>query len=319
MSIRVTHTGLISMFFGIINIIIGFGFSLILTRNLSVTEFGTWGLITGIVAYATIVEPIISFWSTREIARNQKSGKTAVSSSVLVSAIGLIIYSVSILSINELHIEQNIVLLGCLLIPTIILKKILDSIALGWKPQGVAYGQIIFGVSQITIAFILIFILNFGVMGVILTVAIAHSITIIFHIVYNKEKLQSSIQKNFLIKWIKLSWVSLYPISGSIILSLDIVIFSIITQSVIGIAFWTVSLVIVQIISNSGLISRATYPKLLQEKNSEFLQDNLRHLVYFAILFSAILIDVLPAAFNSSTCSVSRNRRRSLSRSCCRK
>jgi hypothetical protein len=290
LSIRVTRVGLISLVFGMINVIIGFGFSLILIRNLSVIEFGTWGLIVGIIAYATIIEPIITFWSTREIARNVESGRTAVLSSFLISTIAMAIYFISAFTISELHFEQNIILLGSVLVPVIILKKVLDSICLGWKPQGVSYGQIIFGIVQIIMAFILIYVLEKGVSGVILTVITAHSVNIIFFIIYNKERLQNSIQKRFLIKWIKLSWIPIYPVAGSIILSLDIVIFSIITKSVIGVAFWTVSLMLVQIISNAGLISRATYPKLLQGNNNKFLQDNLRHLIYFAILFSAIVI-----------------------------
>jgi len=67
-------------------------------------------------------------------------------------------------------------------------------------------------------------------------------------------------------------------------------IYSVITESVLGLAFWTASLVIVTFIVSSGLISRGVYPKLLQEDKQDYLSDSIRLLFYFSILFTALVI-----------------------------
>ncbi len=289
--IRVTFSGLVSLVLGIINIPLGFGFMLIVTRTLEPTEYGTWGLISGIIVYATILEQIISYWGIREIARNQDSGKTAIFSGLLFSMAGIGIYLISAYVVGtKTDADQNVILMASILIPLIFVNRILTSITLGWKPQGASYGQIIFGLSQIPCGFALIYFLKLGTVGVIYAVGIAYGLSIIFLLIYNKEKIYGSIKKEYLKKWINYSWLSIYPAIGGMIFFLDVAIYSIITESVIGLAYWTASLVITTIIASSGLISRAVYSKLLQCNNSEFISDSLRHLFYFSILFTVLII-----------------------------
>ena len=69
MTIRVLYSGLFFFVVGIITILTGLVFMLIITRTLSQQEFGTWTLIMGLIVYVTIIEPIGSYWVTREIAR----------------------------------------------------------------------------------------------------------------------------------------------------------------------------------------------------------------------------------------------------------
>ena len=49
--IRVSYSGFISFLIGIISTIVGVAFVLVLTRSLSTIEYGTWGLILGLIAY----------------------------------------------------------------------------------------------------------------------------------------------------------------------------------------------------------------------------------------------------------------------------
>ena len=145
-----------------------------------------------------------------------------------------------------------------------IVNKILSSVTLGWKPQGVSYGQLVFGITQIILAVLFVMILKMSIVGVIYAVSISTFVSIIYLISYNKSKLNGSIKKELIKKWMKFSWVSLYPNIGQTIINLDIMVFSVITGSIIGISYWTATMIIVSISSSSQLISRATYSKLLQ-------------------------------------------------------
>jgi hypothetical protein len=59
-NIRVTYSGLYAFFVSIIGIVTGLIFILIITRNLSPEEFGTWSLIGSIIGYVMISESIIN-------------------------------------------------------------------------------------------------------------------------------------------------------------------------------------------------------------------------------------------------------------------
>ena len=99
--VRVTYSGLISLLMALSTVVTGGIFILIVTRNLTVEELGTWGLIGGLVTYVIVLEPVISYWTTREIARDINSGKTAVLTSGIFSIGGILSF---ILIMSQLNV-----------------------------------------------------------------------------------------------------------------------------------------------------------------------------------------------------------------------
>ena len=53
--IRVTYSGLISFVVGLASVFTGIIFTIIVTRQLTPEEFGTWNLIGGLIVYAVII------------------------------------------------------------------------------------------------------------------------------------------------------------------------------------------------------------------------------------------------------------------------
>jgi len=289
--IRVTYTGLISLVGGIISIFTGVVFTLIITRSVTPEEYGTWGLIIGLITYVTLIGPIVSYWSTRDTARNIQSGKTAILSSLLLSIGAISIYIViSYLMSNYTNVEQNVLLFAAILVPVMFVNGILIAINLGWKPHAISYGTLAYGISSIPLALFLIYYLNFGVAGIIISVFLANIISIIILFYYAKEKIRNQFNKIFLKKWLKFSWVPIYPGIAILVAGFDISIFTIITGSVIGLAFWTAAMVLPAMISHTGLISRAVYAKLLEEKTKEFMSENLTLVFYFGIILTSLVI-----------------------------
>ena len=136
----------------------------------------------------------------------------------------------------------------------------------------------------------LFIILDFGVTGIIISVFLANIISIIILFYYAKEKIRDQFNKTIFKKWLKFSWLPLYPGIAILVAGLDISIFTIITGSVIGLAFWTAAMILPSIISHTALISRAVYPKLLEEKTKEFLSENLTLLFYFGIMLISLAV-----------------------------
>ena len=282
--IRVTYAGLINFIIGIISVITGLAFTLTVTRQLSQDELGTWGLIGGLLVYATIISPIINYWLTRDVARGGKSGKTGIISSGFFSVIGFAVlvilsYFVSLGS----DASFDILLLGVVLVPVMFMQKVLHAINMAWKPETRSYGLIVFETVKLPVGILLIYLLDLGLVGAIFTVFIAHLGEIILLAYYAREKIRVSFETSYLKKWFRISWLPMYGNLQNFILSLDVVIFTLITSSVIGLAFYTVSMASVAIVNHANAISFALYSKLLEGGKREHLQENLTNVLYFAL------------------------------------
>jgi hypothetical protein len=77
---------------------------------------------------------------------------------------------------------------------------------------------------------------------------------------------------------------------GTLVRTLDIIVFTLITGSVIGLAFWAAARAITTLVASSGTISKAMYAKLIQGDRTEILQENITLLFYFAFPLTAISI-----------------------------
>ena len=290
-NIRVTYSGVFFFIVGIITIFTGLAFMLIVTRSLSPQEFGTWNLIIGLILYVSLIQPLTSYWITREVARGEKSGKTAIVSSSIFSLVGVVIFLIIAFFTGEnTDAKSEILFFAVILVPIWFLNDVLMSINMGFKPHIGSLGKLSLEASKIPLAITFVFFMDLGVQGVILSVTLAHIPSIILLGYFAKEKISDSIKKEFLIKWISLSWVSLYPGINLLFRSLDVLIFSILTGSVIGLAYYGAAWSVSSLVAQSSGISTAVYPKLLSGGKTDYLQDNITKILYFAILFSAISI-----------------------------
>jgi len=290
-SIRVTYSGLFFFVVGIITVFTGLAFLLIVTRSLNPFEFGTWNLIIGIILYVSLIQPITSYWITREIARNETSSKTAIISSGLFSSIGIVLFLViAFFTSEQTDAIQEVLFFAVIMIPVIFLNDVLISINMGFKPHVTSFGKLSLEITKIPLAILFVYSMDFGVQGVILSVTLANIPSIILLSYFAREKIMNKFKFEYIKKWIRLSWVSLYPGINLLFRSLDVLIFSLITGSVIGLAYYGAAWSVSTLVAQSSSISSAVYPKLLSGGKTDYLQDNITKMFYFATLLSAISI-----------------------------
>ena len=294
-----TYSGLIAFISGLVSVSFGLIFTLTVTRRLLPEEYGTLGLLLSIVNYLLISEVIISFWSTRQIARNENIGKSSIFSSLLLSIFILPLFLGYIFLIsNNSQAEFNILLLGIFLIPLHFFSQSLTAINMGHKPHVTSYTQIVFQIIKIPIALITVFLFDLSILGVILAIAIAFIGKISVQLYYSKNKLNNKFSFQQLKRWIKLSWIPLFGHLQNYLQLADIALYSLITGSVIGIAFYNAAFAIGTIVSQSGSLTQALYPKLLANKTFDGMAKNLDHVLYFGILMTGIsIIFSKPAIF----------------------
>jgi len=297
--IRVTYSGLISFATGLINLGTGLIFILIVTRLLSQQDYGTWGLINSLFIYGFLASSFINFWTVRDIARGKKVGKTSMVSSGLFSIIGVCIYiGIALLVAPQSSIEINLFIIAAILLPINFLQKGISSINRGWSPQIVSYGTLIAGIASVPLALFFIYFLNWSITGIVLSLAIAQSINIIFQVIIARKKINVKIDFKILKIWIKFSWVPLYPKISSLLYISDVIIFSLITSSVIGISYYSAAIVIASLVAYASGISNSVYPKLLSGDKGKIITRNLTHLSYFIIpMFFLVITFAKPGLF----------------------
>jgi len=288
--IRVTYSGLISLVMGLGTVVTGMIFILIVTRSLNPEELGTWGLIGGLVTYVIVLEPVISYWTTREIARDVNSGKTAVVSSGFFSVIGFVIFLIIAFFVSKpTGADVDTLFFASLMIPFTFLNRTLSSIAIGWKPQVNSYGILSLDVAKLPAALIFVYYLDLGLIGAILSMIIATSVSIAVLGIASRTKIKQSFKKDFLKNWLKHAWIPSYMKSAQFMI-FDVLIFSLLTGSVVGLAYWVSATTIGTLVRHSNQITRGVYPKLLSGGNKDYLQSNLMKLFFISFPFMGFSI-----------------------------
>lgn len=295
--IRVGYSGLIAFVVGIIGVITGLVFIIIVTRRLTPEELGLWTLIGSLIAYVTIIEPIISYWTTRQIARGDKVGFTSLTTSAIFSVIGMGAYSlIAIFVASFLQTDFLPLILAITLVPLQFLNYTLNSIVLSSKPQGISYANMSFEIAKLPFGFILVYLAEMGLVGAIVATLVASIVKIAVLLFMGRSQIIGTFKKEVIKFWLRFSWIPLYSRFSGFIFTLDVFVFSMLTNSLTGLAYWGVSNAVANLTSHSGQISQALYPKLLATRKKEFAENNLKILLYFVIPFvTASIVFAKPA------------------------
>ena len=285
-----THSGLVNLFTGLARVVAAFVFITLVTRSLSIEEFGQYNLVLSITVYVVTSHWIISYWTTREIARENMSGRTAILSSGIFSSIGTFIFIIMGMSIsNSSNLELNTIILAGALVPLQFLHNVLTHISIGWRPQIASYGNLFLELAKIPLAFLFLFIFGMELNGVFLSLILGFLASTSIMLYFNRNQLRVSFSLTVLKTWLSRFWLPGYPTMIGIIHTLDFLIVAVLASSEI-VGFYVAALAIGSLVSHSKLVIVGVYPKLLGNDRGKYLNENFRLLLYFSILFSTISI-----------------------------
>lgn len=283
--IRVTYSGLLGLAVSMGGMIAGLAFTIIVTRQLSPEEFGVWAIIGSMLSYSVISESIISYWTTRQVARGKPVAKTSVISSSFFAGGSIPIYLLSIylFTTNVQPTFFDSLLLGAILIPITFIQGALGAVNMGHKPHALSVGMAVHQALKIPMGFALVFSLGLGLDGALLTVFVAQIGHLFIQLRYALPLLRVSISISYLRGWIRQSWLPLYNRTPGVLHDLDILLYTMITGSVLGPAYFAAAFVIAKVVGRAGAASQAIYPKLLAKGTQEHITENLALLMYFAL------------------------------------
>lgn len=298
-NVRVTYSGLIALFTSFIGVITGTIFVVTITRNLTPNDFGIWTLIGSLVSYVLVVEPIISYWTTRQISRGEDVGKTAITTSAIFSVGGYTAYiGIAAFVYFTSEIDFLILIIASAFVPLNFLIGSVSAVCHAHRPQALSYATLAFESTKVPLGILLVIFIPLGIIGVLIATIISTGIKLAILIFMVREKLYGELKKEILKFWIKLSWLPLYMSTSGLIHKFDVLIVTTVTGSFIGTAYWGVSIAATSFVGHAVNFSQGLYPKLIATGKKEIAQENLKRTMFFAIpLFAASIVFAKPTLY----------------------
>ena len=281
------------------SLLTGLMFVIIVTRTLTPVDFGLYSLIGSLIAYSMFGHAIVSYWIPRHMARGEQVGKSGLFINGIFSILGTLAYLVAAYYISQrANSDFSILALGSILIPATYISSALDKINLGFKPEAVSYSLIIFEIAKIPLVFFLVKGIDLGLIGVIIATFFALLVKISTGLFFAWRHLKSSINLDYIKKWIKLTWLSTYDTVASNIYVLDTVLVSIFLKSTEPLAYFAAAMSISLVAGHSGVISDVLAPKLIADAKREHVKIITRLFTLFgSIIFVTIIVFAKPLLF----------------------
>jgi len=286
-SIRLRYSGFVLFLFRLISVGTGLLNTLIITRNISIEEYGLFNNLNDILSYFTLAATIIPFWTMRFVARQHPgASKTGLVINAIIATIAAALYLFTISGIlYALQIREEYLttyMIGVFLIFENYLVVVLEAILRSKRPETIGFGLFVLEISKVPLSFLFIVILRIGLIGALLGLTLASLIQIIFYLKYLMHSFSGKIRWDYVKEWFKASLLNIYNIVGMRILALTN-IFLFIYIGELSRAYYGASQSIASIISYSSYLAFALYPKLLSGGGKEDVTTSLRMVLMFAI------------------------------------
>ena len=308
MTLRIAYAGIIQLVAQFATLLTGLIFVTIVTRNLSVNEFGLWQTLGSSVGLLLIPLAPINYWALRYSARNHDVGKTSLLSGMITIPIFVLIY-VGIALTASASIESILVyvLIYSVQIPMLCIWEVARPIARSYKPEYLGYATIGLELGKVLAAYYTISILRMGLTGAILSLALGQLIQIIIIVYIIRPKIRGRFQFPVIKKWYKSAWIPISNVSISRLSIADSIVVSLILGSTAVVGIFQASKIFTLIIRYSETFVRILYPKLIRDKINSDITLTIKLQSFFlvpllvgAITLSESLLGVLGPQYSAT-------------------
>ena len=270
--LRLRYSGFIVFTTQLLGVITGLIFMLLLTRSMTVSEFGIWTNIFDYTPYFMLIAGVLPFWVIRFTAR-EKEGitKTAVLSQLLFGVVSTLVYLPAVYFISNAigtSVYLPIYLIAGFCVLTYYLITVFESVLQATKPQMTGYGFIIQEIVKVVVALIVILVFKQVFLGAILALVIAPTIQTLFYSYLLRGYFREKTNWSYLREWLKGAPAFLYNIAGSQLLSFVFILLFIYGGSEAR-AYYQACLSFTTIVGYASSLAVSLYPKLLSKSCSK--------------------------------------------------
>ena len=311
--IRVQYSGLIIFAAQIVSIATGLAFNLLLTRNLSKEEFGTWTNVFDLTSYFTILGGLFPFWAVRFMARRREGvTKAVVSSNFVVSVVAAGVYLVLVFPVTAaLGVSPALIILYVLASVQIVnvhLIGALESILRAKKPQVIGVGLLISEGVKVTLAYVIAVALGQILLGAMLGFLIGGLLQTVYYLKLLSPDLRHPIHWAYVKEWTKGSAAIIFGMVGSQLSSYIFILLFVYGGHGAARADYQTAATFAAVIGYASSLALALYPKLIAKGCFEEVSASLRLILLFALpmtvlatVMSSSLLTILDVSYSSAS------------------
>ena len=286
-NVRLQYSGILRFAAIIFSLFTGLVFTTLVTRNLSIEEYGQWSALGSLIVYGTFPALGLGYWFTRYTARKIHVARTGLVFSFAFSLIGLILFFVaSVVYLPDFAIIAGALSFAALQVITYSIVNSLTTIGNGRNPSIAAYSMIVFETAKVILVLISVYLTDFNLIEAIMVIVFSQvvQIGVLLILLKNEVVLKSNLKD--VIRIIKTIWIPFYNKFPGVVFASDVLIISLMTMSFPQIAIFRVAMVFSTIIEYGTQLSYPLYIKLLGggEKDDVFITTRL--LLLFTIPMS---------------------------------
>ncbi len=297
-NLRLQYSGFIIFSAQLIGVATGLIFTLLLTRNMSLNQYGIWTNIFDYTAYFTIFSGLLPFWATRFVARGKEgAAKSSSLAQLVIALISMAIYFPIVFLIYTLAIAPKIgteqylpiFLIAGLYILTYYMINVFESILKSVKPQALGYGFLIEEVVKVSAAFILIVGFKQLFLGAVVALLLSFFVQIGYYVSLLADEFRQKTNWSYLKEWLKGSIALAYNAIGSQLGSFVLIMLFFFGGPDTR-AYYQAATSFTIVIGYSISLSTALYPKLLSKScTPEQVGASFRTVMMLAIPLMAIV------------------------------
>lgn len=291
-NIHVQYSGFIIFGSQVASMVTGLIFIILLTRNMSISQFGIYNNMFDYSAYFLFFISVVPFWVTRFIARG-KTGtvRTSIAIQAIIGGVATLSFLPVIVLISEvIHTTQYlpIYLISSMYIFTTYMLTVFEGILTSIKPQITGYGVFIEGIAKVAVAGFFILVLKQIFLGAVLGLITSSIAQIGYYSIVLREELKEKADWSYLGEWLKGSVATIYYSVGNQLMSVVMIMLFVLGGSVAR-GYYQAAASFTNIVAYSIFLAFALYPKLLSDA-SEKIETSFKTILMFAIPLSVIVI-----------------------------
>ena len=261
----------------------GLLFTVMATRWLNPSGFGTWEVIVTLVTFSSYPLGTVAYWATRDVARGKLVGRTALFASAMLSALGLVIYfGFSLVTYSRLAAAVGPFLLGALLVPLSYLNSAASAVVTGYRPSVYGTSLVVAELAKLGVAYEGLYVFHLGIDGVILALLTAYLVQSVTSTYLVRNAVTERFDPLEVKRWTRLWWLpALSYLAADLAVADSYVVALIHGTAVVG-TYQTAFIVASIVTYASGLVF-SMYPLLLKGGDIRLPSLSLDFSLLFAI------------------------------------
>jgi hypothetical protein len=268
------------------------GFSIIVARRLPPGEYGLWGLVISLSNTLLVPLSFITTWPPREEVRGARgSGFTGLlaalaygglSAAALLAALGAVVRG-----------EEHVPVVVGVLPAVMALSTYLRRLVLVFKPEATGYSMLVYELTRLPAAYILVADMRLGVSGAALAMAagfLGASAYLLLEAI-RLGALEPRLVPGRVSRWLRLAYLQAFPVSGAILRSFYRSYMKLLGAPLEAIARLNVGLAAeAPLLQAAGTgASQVVYAAMLRSVSAWSLEESLRLYLAFAGFMGASL------------------------------